>query len=37
MAWIEAALGEEPAAGEDANLGERTYSTEEGRRELRLA
>jgi hypothetical protein len=37
MAWIEAALGEEPAAGEDANLDERTYSTEEVRRELGLA
>jgi hypothetical protein len=34
MAWIEAALGEEPAAGDDPNLDERTYSTEEVRREL---
>jgi hypothetical protein len=32
MAWIEAALREEPPAGDDANLDERTYSTVEVRR-----
>jgi hypothetical protein len=37
MAWIEAALREEPPAGEEANPTERTYSTEEVRRELGLA
>jgi hypothetical protein len=37
MAWIEAALREEPPAGADANLDERNYSTEEVRRELGLA
>jgi hypothetical protein len=37
MAWIEAALREEPPAGDDANRDERTYSTVEVRRELALA
>jgi hypothetical protein len=37
MAWIEAALREEPPAGDDANRDERTYSTVEARRELALA
>jgi hypothetical protein len=37
MAWIEAALREEPPAGVDTNPDERTYSTEEVRRELGLA
>jgi len=36
MAWIEAALREQPPAGEDVNLDERTYSTEEVRGELGL-
>jgi hypothetical protein len=33
----EAALREEPPAGDDTNLDELTYSTEEVRRELGLA
>jgi hypothetical protein len=37
MAWIEAALHEEPPAGAEANPDERNYSTEEVRRELGLA
>jgi len=36
MAWIEAALHEEPSARDDANLDVRTFSTEEVRRELGL-
>jgi hypothetical protein len=36
MAWIQAALQEQTPAG-DADLQERTYSTEEIRRELGLA
>jgi hypothetical protein len=38
MAWIAATLHEEqPAGGDGGNLDERTYSTEEVRRELGLA